>query len=170
MVIDTSALIAILNNEPERDRFLDILSNEDQPVLSAVTFYEAMLIASGRRGLGNIEDLDQILETIDAEIMPFDAEQALPPWRPTCGTGRASIRLPGSICAIASPMRWPSASPCPCSTRARISPRRTCYRLGDSEGMPAKADVPARACFSGVSPWVCGGAARRASEKLDGPW
>lgn len=76
IVVDTSALIAILNKEPERDRFLDILANEDRPVLSAVTYYETMLIASARRGATNLDDLTQILETIEAEIVPFDADQA----------------------------------------------------------------------------------------------
>lgn len=54
IAVDTSALIAILNKEPERDRFLDILANEDRPVLSAVTFYETMLIASARRGTPDV--------------------------------------------------------------------------------------------------------------------
>ena len=76
IVVDTSALIAILNKEPERDRFLDILANEDRPMLSAVTYYETMLIASARRGTANLDDLAQILETIEAEIVPFDADQA----------------------------------------------------------------------------------------------
>jgi uncharacterized protein with PIN domain len=37
IVVDTSALLAILNNEPERDRFLDVLANDERPLLSAVT-------------------------------------------------------------------------------------------------------------------------------------
>jgi ribonuclease VapC len=76
IVVDTSALIAILNKEPERDRLLDILANDDRPVLSAVTYYETMLIASARRGTANLDDLAQILETIEAEIVPFDVDQA----------------------------------------------------------------------------------------------
>jgi uncharacterized protein with PIN domain len=37
IVVDTSAVLAILNNEPERDHFLDILASDDQPMVSAVT-------------------------------------------------------------------------------------------------------------------------------------
>lgn len=46
------ALLAILNNEPELERFLDVLTNDDHAMLSAVTLYEAMLIA-GVRGRSN---------------------------------------------------------------------------------------------------------------------
>jgi ribonuclease VapC len=76
IVVDTSALLAILNKEPERDRFLDVLANDDRPVLSAVTLYETMLIASARRGPDNLADLAGILETAEAEVVPFDADQA----------------------------------------------------------------------------------------------
>jgi len=76
IVVDTSALLAILNKEPERDRFLDVLANDDRVMVSAVTLYEAMLIAGTRRGPDNLSDLAQILETAEAEIVPFDADQA----------------------------------------------------------------------------------------------
>jgi ribonuclease VapC len=76
IVVDTSALLAILNGEPERDRFLDILANDDGPVVSAVTLYETMLVARARRGPDNLDDLAQILETAEAQIVPFDEGQA----------------------------------------------------------------------------------------------
>ena len=76
IVVDTSALLAILNKEPERDRFLDVLSNDDRPMVSAVTLYESMLVAGARRGPDNLADLAEILETIEAQIVPFDADQA----------------------------------------------------------------------------------------------
>ena len=76
IVVDTSALLAVLNTEPERDRFLDVLANDDRVVVSAVTLYETMLVAGTRRGPDNLSDLAQILDTVDAEIVPFDADQA----------------------------------------------------------------------------------------------
>lgn len=76
IVVDTSALLAILNSEPERDRFLDVLANDDRVMISAVTLYEAMLIASIRRGPDNPTDLAEMLETVEAEIVPFDGDQA----------------------------------------------------------------------------------------------
>jgi ribonuclease VapC len=76
IVVDTSALLAILNNVPERDRFLDILANDERPIVSAVTLYEAMLIVATRRGPDNLDDLAQLLETAEAEIVAFDSDQA----------------------------------------------------------------------------------------------
>ena len=78
IVVDTSALLAILNKEPERDHFLDILANDERPMVSAVTLYETMLIVGARRGPENLDDLAQILETAEVEIVPFDAEQSVP--------------------------------------------------------------------------------------------
>jgi ribonuclease VapC len=76
IVVDTSALLAILNKEAERDRFLDVLASDDRVMVSAVTLYESMLVAAARRGPDNLSDLAQILETVQAEIVPFDADQA----------------------------------------------------------------------------------------------
>jgi ribonuclease VapC len=76
IVVDTSALLAILNREPERDRYLDILSNDDRPMVSAVTFYETMLVAGARRGPDNVADLADLLKVAEAQIVPFDADQA----------------------------------------------------------------------------------------------
>jgi ribonuclease VapC len=76
IVVDTSALLAILNKEPERDHFLDILANDERPMLSAVTLYKTMLIVGARRGPDNLDDLAQVLETAEVEIVPFDADQA----------------------------------------------------------------------------------------------
>src|SRR5215510_1438042 len=70
IVVDTSALLAILNKEPERDRFLDVLANDDRVMVSAVTLYEAMLVAATRRGPDNLSDLAQMPETVQAEIVP----------------------------------------------------------------------------------------------------
>jgi hypothetical protein len=49
IVVDTSALLAILNKEPERDRPLDVLANDDRVMVSAVTPNESMLVAAARR-------------------------------------------------------------------------------------------------------------------------
>jgi ribonuclease VapC len=73
---DRSSTRLPLNKEPGRDRFLDVLANDDRVIVSAVTLYEAMLVAAVRRGPDNVSDLAQILETVQAEIVPFDADQA----------------------------------------------------------------------------------------------
>ena len=41
IVIDTSALIAIINREPERTAFYDAIADADRCLVSAVTYQEA---------------------------------------------------------------------------------------------------------------------------------
>jgi ribonuclease VapC len=45
-------------------------------MISAVTFYEAMLVLAARRGAGNLDDLNDLIEAAEAAIVVFDAEQA----------------------------------------------------------------------------------------------
>lgn len=41
IVIDTSALIAVLENEPDGNRFIDAMGDAEQCFISAVTLHEA---------------------------------------------------------------------------------------------------------------------------------
>lgn len=77
IVLDTSALIAILDAEPERDALLDALSAAERVSISAVIYYEAMLVTLSRRGEGGVNDLDEMLTVAEAEIIPFTAELAI---------------------------------------------------------------------------------------------
>ena len=49
MVVDTSALIAILFDEPERPAFASAIDAAADPKVSAVTRVEAMMVYLGRR-------------------------------------------------------------------------------------------------------------------------
>jgi uncharacterized protein with PIN domain len=48
IVVDTSALLPILNKEPERDWLLDVRASDGRVMVSAVTLYETMLVAAAR--------------------------------------------------------------------------------------------------------------------------
>jgi ribonuclease VapC len=50
MVIDSSSLVAILLNEPDRDRFLELLLTADRKLISAVTVVEAGIVVESRAG------------------------------------------------------------------------------------------------------------------------
>jgi ribonuclease VapC len=63
MVIDTSAILAILFNEPERDVFRsEIESASRRPLLSSMTLLEASLVAGGQRGVRMLAVLDALVE------------------------------------------------------------------------------------------------------------
>jgi ribonuclease VapC len=74
MVIDSSALIAILFDEPDRLSFERAIRNEPIRLISAVSKLEAGIVLIGRRG--SAVPLMLIIESIGAEIVPFDEYQA----------------------------------------------------------------------------------------------
>jgi ribonuclease VapC len=76
MVIDSSALIAILRDEPEGPVFASAIYGDPVRLVSAVTKLEAAIVAFGLRGTEGAGDLDRLLVEIGAHIVPFDNDQA----------------------------------------------------------------------------------------------
>lgn len=76
MVIDTSALVGILQNEPERRRFVEAIEAADTRRMSAASFVEASIIIECRYGAEGLRDLDLLVSRAVIEIVPLDAEQA----------------------------------------------------------------------------------------------
>lgn len=76
IVVDTSALIAILAREPEHQAFLRLLAGTDRRLLSAVTYFESGIVMRARTGPGGVDDLNDLLQELSAEIVPFDEAQA----------------------------------------------------------------------------------------------
>ena len=76
MVIDTSALVAILNHEPERTAFFEAIAVADRRLVSAVTYQEAGQVLFARRGSNGLYDLEDFLAFIKAEIIPHDVHLA----------------------------------------------------------------------------------------------
>jgi ribonuclease VapC len=76
IVIDTSALIAILNHEPERTALYEVLAAADRRLVSAVTYQEAGHVLIAKRGVNGLYDLEDFLALIKAEIIPHDMQLA----------------------------------------------------------------------------------------------
>jgi ribonuclease VapC len=76
MVLDTSALLAILQDEPERRRFNEAIEMADSRRMSAATFVEASIVVESRFGAEGLQALDRFIERADIEVMPVDFEQA----------------------------------------------------------------------------------------------
>ena len=76
MVIDSSALIAILRNEPERAAFEEAMRADGVRLVSAVTKLEAGMVAVGRRDIAGAQVFDRLLATLSVTIVPFDDHQA----------------------------------------------------------------------------------------------
>ncbi len=75
IAVDTSALMAILLDEPEAATCAEAFATNDRIVISALTVTEALIVA-GRRGLG--AEMSALLDGLDLEIasvLPATARQ-----------------------------------------------------------------------------------------------
>ena len=51
MVVDTSALVAIIRNEPERDALMERLAETPAPFIAAVTWMETRMVVLSRSAI-----------------------------------------------------------------------------------------------------------------------
>ncbi|MCZ4499205.1 MAG: putative pilT protein N-terminal, putative toxin of system [Marmoricola sp.] len=76
MIVDSSALIAIVKREPDADVFGQALrSAAERPKIAAPTYLEASVVADGMDIRGG-RRLDRLVGVSHLEIIPFDAEMA----------------------------------------------------------------------------------------------
>ncbi len=76
MVIDPSAVVAILQDEPERRAFNELIETATHRCLSTASFVELSIVIEARRGAEGIRDLDLFLATAGIEFVAFDSTQA----------------------------------------------------------------------------------------------
>lgn len=76
MVIDTSAVLAWLKNEPERERIVAVLEAHPVHRMSAVSLLEAQIVVRGREHPTLFGKLHRFLEEIEVVVMPFNEHQA----------------------------------------------------------------------------------------------
>jgi ribonuclease VapC len=76
MVIDTSALLAILQDEPERRAFNEAIEASDSRLISTATFVEVSIVIESRYGTEGLHDLDMFVDQAGIELVSVDIEQA----------------------------------------------------------------------------------------------
>jgi ribonuclease VapC len=95
MAIDTSALLAILFGEQERQPFLKSISQTDTWHISAANLLETGIVLEARRGEAAGREFDLFLRYAKIEIISVDADQveiARTAWR-KYGKGRHPAAL-----------------------------------------------------------------------------
>lgn len=75
MVLDTSALLAILLDEPERRAFNEAIASAAVRRLSVASFVEISIVLEARHGADGLRNLDLFLERARIELVPVDFEQ-----------------------------------------------------------------------------------------------
>jgi len=76
MVLDSSALIAILENEPPAEAFTTAIELDPVRLLSAVSLVETAMVVESRHGKVGQQTLDELLRKAQVEIVSVTVEQA----------------------------------------------------------------------------------------------
>ena len=77
MVIDTSALVAILWDEPEAEPIAAAMAAADRRLLSAVSRVELSFVVEGRKGQAGRAALERLLTDGDIEVVSVTPRQAM---------------------------------------------------------------------------------------------
>lgn len=77
MVIDTSALVAILLREPDAESYAEAMEATPLRLLSAVTRVELSFVIEGRKGQAGRADLERLLTDGDFEVVSVTPQQAM---------------------------------------------------------------------------------------------
>jgi len=76
MIVDSSAVIAILSKEPE-GRYLDVaIADSADCKMSTASFLESSLVLTARRGMDAVRDLDLLVARFRISMVPFTESQA----------------------------------------------------------------------------------------------
>ena len=86
MVIDTSAVLAILLGEPERRRFNERIEADPIRLMSAASYLETAIVVDDRFGYEGVRDLKLFLAEAEIAIEPV-----------TLGTGGSGARSLSTI-------------------------------------------------------------------------
>ena len=76
LVVDSSAIVALLTEEPEASLFSDLLDATPVSYCSGVTFVETFMVLTSRIANIGVADLDKALQTLSIEQRPVDPEQS----------------------------------------------------------------------------------------------
>jgi ribonuclease VapC len=75
VVIDTSALIAILQTEPEAETFIRAIVRDSRRLVSVVTVLEAEMVTYGRAGEDGVVLLELVLQKLKCETVACTLDQ-----------------------------------------------------------------------------------------------
>jgi ribonuclease VapC len=90
MIVDTSALIAILKNEPEAEAFSVAIEAAKVVRISAASYLESRIVVSRYRDPVLMARLEEVLENPGLQIEPVTAAQAKIAWEAYRDYGKGS--------------------------------------------------------------------------------
>lgn len=76
MIVDSSAIVAMLKGEPEAASFVAALLRSDETVISAANYLEAGIVIDGQRDAAISARLDRLLARSSIEVVAVTPSQA----------------------------------------------------------------------------------------------
>ncbi|WP_163542533.1 type II toxin-antitoxin system VapC family toxin [Occultella kanbiaonis] len=76
MIVDTSAVVAILTAEPERAAMLAAIDADSRVRMSAATYLEAAIVVDRLEDPVLSRRLDELLMELQVDVAPVDADQS----------------------------------------------------------------------------------------------
>lgn len=76
IIVDTSALIAVMLDEPEEEKFIETISGAESIRVGSATLLESRMVLTRKKGRSAVRDLDAFIETSGMEIEPVTVEDA----------------------------------------------------------------------------------------------
>ncbi|MXZ02702.1 MAG: type II toxin-antitoxin system VapC family toxin [Chloroflexi bacterium] len=76
MIVDSSAVVAILAREVDADHLANKLTGVPRPRMSAATYLELSIVMENKGGPRAGYELDELIAQTDVEIVPVTLEQA----------------------------------------------------------------------------------------------
>ena len=76
MIVDTSAVLAILFHEPDAERFASVITTASSRRMSAATLLETTIVLESRSGAAAGYELDSFLQEAEIKLEPVTPDQA----------------------------------------------------------------------------------------------
>ena len=75
MVLDTSAVVASVTGEPDKERYRQAMFGADSLAMSSVTVLETRIVLHGRHGSDMVAAFDGMIAELAIEVVAFDGPQ-----------------------------------------------------------------------------------------------
>ena len=102
MIVDSSALVAILLGEPEANEFRELAAGSTQPRMSVMSLLETTIVLEGREDSPGASEIDDLVADLGIQLMPVTLEQiqaARRAWR-QFGRGNHPAKLNFGDCIV----------------------------------------------------------------------
>ena len=161
MIVDTSALIAVVRDEPDASVYAGVLAAAGASLISAANYVEAAIVVDASRDPVAVRRFDQLVQVAELSVTPVTVEQARIAREAYRASARGAGIPPVSTSATALPTRLPRITAMRCCSRVPTSPTRTSPRRCPEARGRWRERGGQRASTSDALPWWAGAGSNR---------